>query len=87
MTFLCFAPALPVGIPSVFFFAYANVILSKALGDLCGGGASIEADKVSRAADRRAVGCVSLAPRFIFQTLGISDEIFLKLVVIHTTWL
>ena len=40
-----------------------------------------------RAADSVALGCVALAPHFDFQTLRFSEEIFLKLVVIHNTWL
>ena len=39
-------------------------------------------------ADSRALGCVSVAPRFNFQILRYSEEIFLQLVLIHTTnWL
>ena len=41
----------------------------------------------SRAADSGALGYVSVAPRFNFQPLRYFEEIFLKLVVIDTTWL
>ena len=57
---------------------------TKPAGAYCG---ALETSTKVLTADSVALGCVALAPHFTYQTLRFSEEIFLKLVVVHTTWL